>query len=443
MIRVHRHSTGRVHAPLATSAAAGIGHLLALIRLGGLARQAAAATGRDRLLLLAEAYAVAWPVVFSRLSAAVQRSHGGYGTDATGLRPDSPERFEGDVQAMLAPLTPFEGGAPTAVGEGWTAHRPWAPWLIAALREDRIAWHSHGKAVFLDLLVIEHVRITAPVTAATDSGVCTQTGTGGVDTMRAVRAAGAATAGADRGRRGVPGAAQRPCMPHRLRAVPGQDRLEDWRADRRRTVSPADADAGIVIAWPDAAAGPTARPATARRRRCSTTPGAHAPGRPRCGTSRCRDILCGRGAAPAGTSTGPGRSSDPSTTPGARTGAAGVVLRGRRNSGATRFVGVPPLAVGGHRLQGGDEAGPATAPGVAGTAGAHQGETLRRGRSVRRPDPNGAGRRARPVAGPGARATSRSRSATSGRPSDPATAILPGGTAGPDADRRRRAGGPR
>ncbi|MGI5182925.1 hypothetical protein ACQEVZ_42380 [Dactylosporangium sp. CA-152071] len=383
MIRVHRHSTGRVHAPLATSsaAAAGVTHIRALMRLGGLARQAAAATGRDRVLLVAEAYAIVWPVVFSRLSAAALRSHRGYGTDATGLRPDSPDRFEGDVQAMLAPLTPFGDGAATAVGEGWTAHRPWAPWLIAALREDRAAWRSHGTSMFLDLLVIEHVRIAALVTAATDFGAFPQVDIDGADTTRAV---GAAAAGADRGSRGVSGAAQRPCTPLRLQAVARrhhlEDRLDDWRTDRRRTVSPTGADAGVVVAWPDGVTAPTARPAAARRSRCSMTPGVHAPGSPRCGTSRCRDVRRGRSSVPVGTGTGSGRScSDPAAASGAWIAGAGSVLRRRRNPGGVGFAAVSPLAVGGRLLHGGGEAMPATAPGVVGTAGGHRDEPFGRG----------------------------------------------------------------
>jgi hypothetical protein len=154
-----------------------------LARSGALSRALSSATGADRTRLIGAAYAIAWPVVFSRLTRGLElrRGHASCARSVQDLEADCLDRFEDDVEAVVDDVV-RHADRPVERLEAWIAsrlnaatvdghrrrrgargalQRPRAPgWLIAALA---------GRPNLVDLAISMLVWVGTPMTAGTQT----------------------------------------------------------------------------------------------------------------------------------------------------------------------------------------------------------------------------------------------------------------------------------
>lgn len=113
-------SPHRVTVPAAVATAAGLNALASSGRLAA----TAAHSPREHALLGSAVYAVAWPIVFSRVTRAVemQRGHRGCMSSVRALAPECLDGFEDDVAAVVDYVLRF-ADTPITNLEGWIASR--------------------------------------------------------------------------------------------------------------------------------------------------------------------------------------------------------------------------------------------------------------------------------------------------------------------------------
>ncbi|MFF5082400.1 hypothetical protein ACFY36_35585 [Actinoplanes sp. NPDC000266] len=167
---------------LGTTHTNGVDEVRDLASRGLLAATIASMSGPDRLRLTGATYAIAWPVVYRRLTQKIElgRGHAGCASSVSRLAADCLDRFENDVEAVVEDVT-RRASTPIENLEGWIASRL-VPATVdghrrrrganGALQRPRVpAWLATelgGDAWLIDLATQILIWVGTPATAGHD-----------------------------------------------------------------------------------------------------------------------------------------------------------------------------------------------------------------------------------------------------------------------------------